>query len=49
MKGKEFIVSQKDMLAKNLKSRLSLMSDDMLDNLESSLTIIKDILAKITH
>jgi len=48
VKGKEFISNQKDMLAKNLKRRLSVMSDDTLDSLHSSLVILKDILAKIT-
>jgi DNA-binding MarR family transcriptional regulator len=48
VKGKEFISNQKDMLAKNLKRRLSVMSDDTLDSLDSSLVTLKEILAKIT-
>lgn len=48
VKGKEFISNQKDLLAKNLKRRLSVMSDDTLDDLDSSLEILKETLANIT-
>lgn len=48
VKGKEFISNQKDLLAKNLKRRLSVMSDDTLDDLDSSLVILKETLANIT-
>ncbi len=47
-KGKEFISNQKSMLAQNLKRRLSVMPDDTLDTLDSSLVILKDVLSKIT-
>lgn len=48
VKGKVFISNQKDILATNLKRRLSVMSDDTLDSFDSSLVVLKDVLANIT-
>jgi DNA-binding MarR family transcriptional regulator len=48
VKGKEFISNQKNMLTKNLKRRLSVMSDDTLDKLDLSLVVLKETLEKIT-
>jgi len=48
VKGKEFISNQKNLLAQNLKKRLSIMSDDTLDSLDTSLVTLKEIISKIS-